>query len=123
MANDVLIVDDEPLHCDMLKEVSQQVGCEVTVCHDGKEAIANLKVKHGDYGIMFLDIFMPEVDGVSALGHVRSSYPELPVVIISGTEDESYEQTAIELGAAGYLSKPFDAAEVKRLLANYMGSE
>lgn len=61
---------------------------------------------------ILFDLYMPEVDGLSALGHFRRKYPSIPVIVITGSDDETDEKTASNLGAIGYFKKPFPASSI-----------
>ncbi len=116
MKNTVLIVDDSPLYCELLKNIVENLGYEAVTCGDGSEAMRYMAENNKSIMLMFLDIYMPEVDGISALGHFRNRYPELPVVIITGSNDDDDIKAAEGLGAAGYLRKPFPAGTIQETI-------
>jgi len=57
--------------------------------------------------IVFLDIKMPGMDGITALRHIKNDYPKIRVIMCSATTDQQVIDSAIELGADGYITKPF----------------
>jgi len=63
-------------------------------------------------GCMITDVRMPGMDGLELQRRVRLERPELAVILISAHYDEATRQRALDQGAAGFLSKPFDAAEL-----------
>ena len=63
-------------------------------------------------GCMITDVRMPGMDGLELQRRVRLERPELAVILISAHYDEAIRQRALDQGAAGFLSKPFDAAEL-----------
>jgi len=63
-------------------------------------------------GCMITDVRMPGMDGLELQRRVRLERPELPVILISAHYDEAIRQRALDQGAAGFLSKPFDVAEL-----------
>lgn len=111
MKNTVLIVDDAPVDCEVLKAIVTRLGYKAVVCHDGFEALQYIKT-HGEVLMVLLDIYMPNVDGISALGNLKKHYPKMPVVIVSGSEDDHDAAVTKKLGAAGYLKKPVPLDEL-----------
>lgn|GEM_PF-5418503 len=87
----------------------EKLGYTSESCVDGSEAIPYLSTHSDSVKAVLLDIYMPEVDGISVLGHFRSNYPELPVIIITGSDDAEDEKVAHSLGATGFIKKPFPA--------------
>lgn len=124
MKNTVLIVEDAPLYQEFLKNIVGKLGYQPVACGDGLEAMDYLKQQHDHLKAVFLDIYMPQVDGISTLGHIRTNYPEVPVIIITGSEDSDDERSAIGLGAIGYIKKPFPPATiVESIRALLMGAD
>jgi CheY-like chemotaxis protein len=122
MKNTILIVDDERICRAMLEAVVKKLGFEAVLCDDGAAALALLKEKHTSYAAIFLDIYMPYIDGISALGHIRKNWPELSVVVISGSEDEEDERVVMQHGAIGYIRKPIQPAVIYSNLKNLLGA-
>lgn len=122
MKNTVVIVDDTQLYQQMLKNSVEKLGFDTLLCGDGVEAIECLKEYNGSVVAVFLDIHMPQIDGISVLGHFHSNYPGLPVFIITGSEDAADKKSADGLGVAGFIKKPFTPESlyeaVKELLDN-----
>ena len=122
MKNTIVIVDDTQLYQEILKSVVEKLGFDTLLCDNGAEAIKCLEKNIDSVAAVFLDIYMPEIDGISALGHFRSNYPDLPVIMITGSEEASDKRSADGLGAAGFIKKPFAAetlqGAVKELLSN-----
>ena len=104
MAASILIVDDHPLTRGALATLLGQNGFDVIgEAGDGNEAIEAARRLHPD--LVLLDLSMPDLDGLSALPHLREAAPDCEVVVLtaSGTEDNLL--AAISAGAAGYLLK------------------
>lgn len=120
MARTLLIVDDDPLYCQLLQAVAQQLGYDSLVCSDGSEAISLMKKSAIAIYAVLLDINMPMIDGISVLGHWQSVYPPIPCIIITGEDDHAHEKVAKQLGAIGYIKKPTQphalVEELKQLL-------
>ena len=114
MAFRVLVCDDEELIRWSVAEHLKNEGYEVSTAQDGVEALEAIAKATPDALIM--DLKMPRMDGMTALRRLRETEPELPVVVITahGAVDSAIEAT--KLGAAGYLSKPFDLRELSLVL-------
>ncbi len=111
----ILIVDDAPLYQATLAAVVKKLGFVAEICGDGSIVIPRLNQDASGVAAILLDIYMPEIDGISTLGHIRHNWPNLAVIVISGSEDSDDKATVLELGAIGYIKKPFapDAIEAR----------
>lgn len=102
----VLIVDDEPLELENLEKMIHDIDTyQVIKAENGLEAIDYLNTNEID--LVLLDIKMPGMNGLEVLREIHLKWPNTIVSIISAFDDFKYAQQAIELGAIGYLLKPF----------------
>lgn len=113
MAN-ILIVDDDPAVQMMIRLLLERAGHQITVAGDGRKGLALFEA--GQFDLLFLDIFMPGMDGLETMRHIRALQPAIPIVVISGrsfTPDAHAEpdflKMATKLGAVASLQKPFRA--------------
>ena len=108
----VLIVDDEPLTCDICARALREVGYEVFATIDVSEA---LRCLHGSYhpDLIVTDIEMPRMSGLELAEHAREIDPTVAVVIITGHASVTYLHEAVRRGAADVLVKPFGASELR----------
>ncbi len=118
--NTIVIVDDTHLYQEILKENIEKAGFSALLCGDGVQAIECLEKNHPVVKAVFLDIHMPQIDGISVLGHFRSNYPELPVYMITGSEEEADKRVAGGLGAAGFIKKPFSAENINDIIKSLL---
>ncbi|MCK4626446.1 MAG: response regulator [Phycisphaerae bacterium] len=115
MAKRVLIIDDEPEIRRNLTVGLMQEGFTCTACPDGISAIHELhnsREKKTGYDYMITDIFMPDIDGLKILKVIKSEFPELPVLVITGFGNEMLEWTALAEHNTGFLDKPFEISEL-----------
>jgi DNA-binding NtrC family response regulator len=128
MANkDLLIVDDEFLVCESLKELLSLEGYTVDAVPDGAAALA--KVKEDRYQLIISDIRMPGLNGIELLKELKGRAPDTAIIFITGHGHIEGAVEAIKLGAYDYITKPIDdlrlkvsikhALEQKKLLASY----
>lgn len=111
----VLIVDDHPLFRAALK------GAVAAACPDCEffeaGSVASLfdtLEQHQHIDLLLLDLNLPGAYGFCVLAHLRGSRPELPVIVVSATDDPRTVRHALALGALGFVSKSADAATIGR---------
>lgn len=102
----VLIVDDEADIVEVLQDRLEAYGFTVASAATGRQGMDRLSREHFD-GV-FLDLRMPEMDGMEALTEIRKRDPRLPVIIITASSMKDAAVEALRRGANGYLLKPFD---------------
>ncbi len=97
----------------MLARRLERRGYEVAVAEDGRRALA--MVETGDFDLVLLDIMMPEVNGYEVLERLKAheTWRHIPVVMISAVDEMESVVRCVQLGAADYLPKPFDATLLK----------
>jgi two-component system response regulator HydG len=110
----LLIVDDNSCLIESLRIVFEGIY-DVRIALSAEEATVLLEQQEVD--VMLLDVILPGVNGVEFLRRVRESRPHLPVVMISGVSSIRPVMTALELGAADYIRKPFDIDELRLVVA------
>ena len=113
---DVLVADDEDTIRELMTFILQDHGCKVTLAVNGRDATE--KAEDGRFDLVFLDIMMPELNGVEAFKVIHDRRPELPVVMVSGfgRQVEALKDEALELGALKFISKPFSIADIHETL-------
>lgn len=113
-----IIVDDEETIVTGLKRLLpwQKFGCEV-VATAGDGASALKLVHHHKPHILFTDIRMPNMDGLSLIAALRSEFPHMEITILSGYPDFDYARRAIQLGVTNYVLKPSKMSELEDALA------
>jgi len=113
----ILIADDDALSRRLLEKTLENAGYEVTSVENGRQAAEHL-VRHDTPRLALLDWMMPELDGTGVCREVRARRDHGYVYMILLTSKESKEDMVIGLksGADDYLTKPFDAEELKARL-------
>ncbi|MEA2084115.1 MAG: HDOD domain-containing protein [Thermodesulfobacteriota bacterium] len=106
----ILIIDDEHLLNNMLQDSVRSAGYEVDGAYDGIEGINLLRFKK--YDLILLDMRMPRMDGMEVLKFVRSEYPEVQVIIVTGLASLEEIQKTVEKGAFACIKKPFHLEEI-----------
>ncbi|HHY36291.1 MAG TPA: response regulator [Firmicutes bacterium] len=115
----LLVVDDEPGIRRLLEEVFRDDRYQVVAAASGKEALA--KWKEWEPDLVLLDMKMPGMDGLEVLRRMAGKYSRVPVIIMTAYGELRIVDEALNLGARGYVTKPFDVLELRntvdRLLA------
>lgn len=100
----ILVVDDEANLRQTVARVLQRAGFEVTTAASGKEGLILLSQQTFD--LVYMDIRMPDMNGLEALKAINASYPKLPVILFTGQPDLNSAVGALRHGALDYLQKP-----------------
>jgi len=103
--SNILVIDDEAVIREGLRQVLSLEGCQVELAANGKIGL-NLLQKH-DFDIVISDLRMPEMHGIEVLKTIRILQPEVPVIIITGYATVDSAVDAMKNGAFDYLTKPF----------------
>lgn len=120
---DVLIVDDSAAIRKILQRVLRQTDLPLGEIHeagDGTEAIAILKDR--SFGLILSDINMPEMDGLQLLARIKEMdhLKNVPVIMITTEGGQGKVMEAVQLGATGYVRKPFTAEQIKEKLTGVL---
>ena len=120
MDTKLLIVDDDPNICDMLKLYFENEGYQVKTASDGVDGVNYFKIYEPD--IVLLDIMMPKKDGWQVCREIREISPK-PVIMITAKGEVFDKVLGLELGADDFIVKPFDmkelSARIKAVLRRY----
>src|SRR5688572_2301839 len=118
----VLVVDDEASIRDLLAKTLALAEYDVDTAPDGSAALDRLRESHGAYDLVIADLRMPGMDGLTLIREVKQINPNLPIIIITGFSTESSAIEAVNLGVAGYLTKPFRVPQVLAAAAKALGA-
>jgi DNA-binding NtrC family response regulator len=110
----VLIVDDEQIYRDEVAEFLD--GSECNTFKAGSPSEAMTVLSESDIDLMFLDIKLPETDGLSFLKTIKEKFPELEVIMITGHGNMENVIEALRLGAIDFINKPFGTLEIRSAL-------
>lgn len=117
----VLVVDDEENFLELLDRILSREGYQVTTAHDGVQALAH--ADHQKFRVAIVDIKMQPLTGVEVLAELKKRDATSQVIMISGYPTDDTRNECMKLGAAGYLTKPIEMAELKSVLRHLMGAE
>ena len=113
----VLVVDDSPIICRVVRLELSARGADVTCCESGSEALAVIAA-NDPFDVVVSDITMPDISGIELLRSVRARDIDLPVILMTGRPEVETAAQAVELGAARYLAKPVDPERLWEVVAD-----
>lgn len=124
----VLVIDDEPYVREALQRVLERAGYKLMTVADMDTGIAHLRETPID--VLIIDLVVAEMDGVSAIARIRSEFPGLGIIAMTGGGNfglseyrpealvtQAYLEAARMSGANGVLAKPFEVQELRNLVA------
>jgi two-component system response regulator HydG len=110
----VLVIDDERFHAETVAESLERVGYECTIAVSGTEGARF--ISQDEYDVILTDLKMADLDGLAILRLAKEETPDAEVVMITGHGDVKTAVEAIKQGAANYLTKPVDVAELRAIV-------
>jgi CheY-like chemotaxis protein len=120
----ILLVDDEELLRAGVQEMLEMSGYAVITATNGQEAMACLKQHAID--LVITDLVMPKMDGVDFVEQLRQTWPDVPVIVVSGSTRNIMQRYGIESiqvpGADASLSKPFKGVDLMSQIKELLGS-
>ena len=116
----VLLVDDNKLNIKVGNKILKEFNLDITPCESGFECINKIE-NDNKYDIILLDIMMPKMSGVETLKRLKQiSGFDTPVIALTADAIQGRENKYLEVGFSGYLSKPIERSELKKVLSKYL---
>jgi len=112
----ILVVEDETTLVELARDVLELEGYEVLTAGDGGLGVELFRERSGDVDLVLLDLTMPTLGGSEVFRKLRAIAPEIKVVLMSGFGDDGNVDSLRRLGLDGFLRKPFDVAELVRVV-------
>jgi DNA-binding NtrC family response regulator len=109
----ILIVDDEQLLLEGLRKALQTSSRDITTVETG--ASARTEISSRAYNLCFLDVFLPDLDGIELLKQIRNASPETKVIMMTAGIMSDVMKETIEHHAYMFMPKPFDLLQVRML--------
>ncbi len=110
----ILVVDDYFADRETLKAILEERGYRVVTAETGADALARVKEKHFD--IIFLDVRLPDIDGVEIFEQVKAIDPGVAVIMMTGYSEEELVRRAVSLGAYTCIYKPLNVEKILTLV-------
>jgi DNA-binding NtrC family response regulator len=113
----ILVIDDEEIIRDLLKETFNRKGYDVETIGKGKDVLRILEDQRLD--LVVTDLRLPDISGMKILSEVKKKFPELGVIMITGYGSIKNAVKAMKQGAFDYITKPFDLDEIEMVVEKY----
>jgi len=120
----MLLVDDIDINREIIMAILEETQMQFVCAANGREAVDIFKASPSQYDIIFMDINMPEMDGVEATRHIRSlDIPEaaaVPIIAVSANMSMGEVENYLSAGMTDYLGKPADFEKIMRMITLYL---
>jgi PAS domain S-box-containing protein len=117
----VLLVDDEKILRDIGRDLLEDLGYSVFLAENGEHALEVFSEHYSDISLVILDVMMPKMGGKEAFIRLREQSPDLKILFCSGFSHESTSEELVQLGASGFIQKPYNRSELSRAVAKAIG--
>lgn len=120
LAGRVLFVDDEEIVLRLGQRLLAEIGCQVTTCHDPREALEVFRQDPAAFDLVLTDHLMPGMTGRELAKKLLATRPDLPILLISGAGEDLLESPPTTPGIRECLAKPIILAELAAALGRYL---
>ncbi len=110
----VLVVDDEAIVRESIRDWLVESGYSIETAADGKEALERVDEK--DFGVVVVDLRLPDMHGIDVIKQIKAKHPGMKSIIITAYPTDLSQKQARELGHIDYLVKPVAPDELERLI-------
>jgi len=116
MKQSILVADDHPLFREALNYIIKSVLPDYEVKEATNYAETRSLLKQQEFKLVFVDLNMPDSNGLTDLALIKKLYPQTPIIVVSGHEEPSVIQTCLELNASAYIIKSSSPDEIKKAI-------
>ncbi len=118
MEKSILVVDDEPIVRESIRDWLQDAGYRVATAETGEQALE--MVGKNDYGVLVIDVRLPGMTGIKVLEEVKAIKPQIKSIVITAYPTAEIADEAKKLGAVDYLIKPIAPDDLEQLIRDTM---
>jgi CheY-like chemotaxis protein len=122
MGKTILIVEDEPKNMTLTRDLLKISGFETIEAWDGRQGVE--KAKSAKPNLILMDIMMPKMDGYAACSEIKSdeATKKIPVIMLTAVGFDLNKRLARQMGADGYVTKPFSRQQLIDAISPFLGS-
>lgn len=117
----ILVIDDDPLILEVVKEILELDDYEVVTALSGAEGIEKYRKSQAD--LVITDLIMPHKDGISVISELKSEFPGLRIIAMTGTPKVETVAKAVRADVNRVIAKPFDQEELLEAVAQLIDDE
>lgn len=119
----ILIVEDNPMNMELIMDLLELYGHNITKAEDGIKALERLAEKKFD--LILLDMQLPKMDGLEVLDRIKKNPAtvDIPVIAVTAHAMKGSEEHFIEMGCVDYVSKPIDIHKFRALISKYLDED
>ena len=120
----IFVIDDHPLMREAIGVLLRRLNPGTPIVELNRIAVVAQAVQqHGTPTLICLELKLPDTHGVSGVRELKLSYPDVPIVVLTGLSAEDYKDLAMEAGADAYIEKSAGAADISNVLRIFLGAE
>ncbi len=108
----ILVVDDDAIVIKSCRRILEAEGFEVTSVPNADDALE--KMKFFDFDLLLMDVKMPKRDGIFLMREIKKSWPDIPIIVMSGYPTPETVSDVLKLGATQFIPKPFRPDELAK---------
>ena len=116
---EILVAEDNSINRKIAKKFLEEAGHQVTLVENGRLAAETAQSKKFD--LIFMDMNMPEMDGMEATRLLREAKVSTPIIALTGETSDTSKQAGKEAGMDDFLTKPFNAKDLNEKIARWIG--
>lgn len=116
----VFVIDDEEMIREIAQDMLNHMGYNVIMAQDGVEAVEIFKEKGHEIDLVLVDLIMPRMNGVVCFQKIKEINKDIPIIVASGLGELSKKKSILEMGAAGYLEKPYSIKALNEIFSNVL---
>ncbi|MWB93506.1 response regulator [Flavobacterium sp. GA093] len=116
----ILLIEDDISFCKLLEKFLIKKAYDVSIAFSAAEA--RVAIQKESFDLILTDLRLPDSDGIKLMSEIKDSYPDIPIILMTGYSDVNTAVKAIKNGAADYISKPFNPDEVLLVITNALQS-
>ncbi|MEJ2544104.1 MAG: response regulator [Calditrichaceae bacterium] len=118
----ILVIDDEEMIRDIAQDMLNHLGYNIVSAADGESAVEVFKEKNQSIDLIIVDLIMPRMNGMICLQKLKEINKAVPVIVASGISEVSKKRLVMDLGAHGYLEKPYSIKSLKEICSSVLES-
>lgn len=119
----ILVIDDEEMIREIAHDMLSHLGYNILLAADGEDAVKLFREKNESIDLVLVDLIMPKMNGMICFQKLKEINKNVPIVVASGIVEISKKRSVLEMGAHGYLEKPYSIKSLKDICLSVFNSQ